>query len=251
MRAASWLWMRRNSKSLLLAAIALLAMPAFARADAPGVYAGLQGLAIVGVHKDIAGSQSGSGAGALLQAGAFGTRFGIRAEGIPPVSIPQAPSAAYGQATPQLSLFNGAARYAVTRDARLWVGAGATIINQRTPLPAKHQVVASRLAGARFELAYRRPLATNRFLEVQFGGAPRLSGSDIFTYSDGSPDVVKPETASEEDLSFAVGVRRAGTELLVGFRTISFSAKYSLTNEAADRNGGVGVMLEWRRLLRP
>lgn len=250
MRAASWSWMRRNSKAALFAAIALLVTPAFARADAPLVYAGVQALAIVGVHKDIAGSQSGSGGGALLQAGAFGKRFGVRAEGIPPVSIPQAASGAYGQATPQLSLFNGAAQYAVTRDARLWLGVGATIINQRTPLPAKDQVVASRLAGARFEVAYRRPLAANRFVEMQFGGAPRLRGSDIFTYSDGSPDVVKPETASEEDLSFAVGIRREYSELLVGFRTINFSAKYSLTNEAADRNNGAGVMLEWRRLLR-
>jgi len=242
--------MQRSSKAPVLAALTLLAFPSVAVADSPGTYAGLQGLAVIGVHKDVAGSQNGGGAGALLQVGIFGRRFGVRAEGIPPVSIPQGASAAYGQATPQFSLFNGAARFAVSRGARVWLGLGATVINQKTPLPAKHQVVASRLAGARYEVAYRHAFLNNRFVEMQLGGAPRLSGSDIFTYSDGSPDVVKPELASEEDLSFAVGMHKANTELLIGFRTINFSAKYALTNAAADRNNGVGIMLEWRRLLR-
>src|SRR5438270_4531907 len=242
--------MQRSSKASLIAALGLLIFPSVAAADSPGTYAGLQGLAVVGVHKDVAGSQNGGGAGALMQAGIFGSRFGVRAEGIPPVSVPQAPSAAYGQATPQLSLFNSAVRFAVSPSARAWLGVGATVINQKTPLPAKHQVVASRLAGARYEVAYRHALLTNRFLEMQFGAAPVLSGSDIYTYSDGSPNVVKPERASEEDISFAVGIRNANTELLVGLRTINFSAKYSLTNEAADRNNGGGVMLKWRRLMR-
>jgi len=250
MRAASWLWMPRSSKAGFVAALALLLMTAPAFADSPGTYAGLQGIAVVGVHKDVAGSQTGSGAGALFQAGVFGPRFGVRAEGIPPVSIPQAGSAAYGQATPQLSLFNAAARYAVSRDARLWLGLGATVINQRTPLPAKSQVVGSRLAGARYEIAYRRGFLGNHFIEMEFGTAPHLSGSDIFTYSDGSPAVVKPEIAAEEDFSVAFGMRRANSELLLGVRSINFAAKFVRTGEAADRNNGAGLMLEWRRLLR-
>ncbi|MBV9271764.1 MAG: hypothetical protein JO165_11760 [Candidatus Eremiobacteraeota bacterium] len=243
--------MRRSSKFAFVASVLLLNLPSIARADPPQIYAGLQGLAVVGVHKDVAGSQHGAGAGALLQLGVFGARFGVKAEGIPPVSIPQAPSRAYGQATPQLSVFNGAARFAVAPDARIWLGFGATVINEKTPLPAMHQTVASRLAGARYEAAYRHEFLKDRFVEMQFGGAPRLSGSDIYTYSDGSPNVVKPEVASEEDGSLALGVRKRNTEWLVGFRTINFSAKYSVTGQAADRNNGGGVMLEWRCLVRP
>ncbi|HET7815250.1 MAG TPA: hypothetical protein VFL13_12870 [Candidatus Baltobacteraceae bacterium] len=213
------------------------------------IYAGLQGLVVTGVHTDAGGAQRGVAPGALIEIGAQGRRFGFRVEGIPPVSLPQAPSAYYGAAVPQLSLFNGAVRYAVNPAATFWVGAGATVINQRTPLPNLSQVVGSRLAGMRYELMYRAPLHGGHFIEILAGGVPHLTGADHFDYSIPHPGVTKPEIASEEDGQVAWGVRTRTGEFLFGARSINFSARFAATGEAADRNNGGGVMVEWRRFL--
>lgn len=214
------------------------------------VYAGVQALLAAGAHTDVAGKQSGLAGGALLQFGVRAQRLQFHAEGIPPVSLPQKPSAFYGQATPQLSLLNAAADVAVDPAAHFWLGAGMTVINQRTPLPNIDQVVASRLGGVRYEATYRRPIGVSNFVEAVFGAAPHLTGTDHYTYSNGSPGIDKPEVAAEEDAMLAYGITRGNTQWLVGVRTINFSARYVLTGEAADRNNGAGAMLEWRQFVR-
>lgn len=239
--------MRASSSLFLAPALALVLLGA---SPAPRVYLGLQALLVAGAHTDVAGRQSGIAGGALLQFGVRGKRIGFHAEGIPPVSLPQAPSAYYGQATPQLSLINSAVDVSVDPAAHWWLGAGMTVINQRTPLPNLNQVVASRLAGARYEASFRMPLGASHFVEAAFGGAPHLTGTDRYTYSDGSPEVDKPEIAAEEDGMFAYGVTRGNTQWLLGLRTINFSARYALTGEAADRNNGAGLLLEWRQYVR-
>lgn len=236
--------MRKSSSLALALAIVLMG------AAPPRVYVGLQALIAAGSHTDVAGRQSGVAGGALLQFGVRGERVAFHAEGIPPVSLPQPPSAFYGQATPQLSLINSTAQFSVDREAHFWLGGGMTVINQRTPLPNLSQVVASRLAGARFEVTYRRPIAVSNFFEVVFGGAPNLTGSDHYTFSNGSPSVDKPEVAAEEDGMIAYGVTRGNTEWLAGVRTINFSARYARTGAAADRNNGAGAILEWRQFVR-
>lgn len=213
------------------------------------VYLGVQGLLAGGTHTDVAGRQSGIAPGVLIQLGACTNRVCVHAEGIPPVSLPQKPSAFYGAATPQLSVLNAALRVAIDPKARLWAGAGETAINQRTPLPNLSQVVTSRLAGVRYEVFYRSALSRGRFIEAGIGAAPHLSGSDVFTYSIPHPRVVKPEVAAEEDALFAFGFVHRDAELLFGVRTISFSARYVVTGEAGDRNNGAGIMLEWRRFI--
>lgn len=238
--------MRRSSSAFA----ALLALALMGASPPPRVYVGVQALLVEGAHTDIAGRQSGVAGGALLQFGVRSKRLGFHAEGIPPVSLPQPPSAYYGQATPQLSLINAAADAAADRDGHWWLGAGMTVINQRTPLPNLDQVVTSRLAGARFELSYRRALGAEHFIECTFGGAPHLTGSDHYTYSDGSPPVDKPELAAEEDAMLAYGITRGNTQWVLGLRTINFSARYSRTGLAADRNNGGGAMLEVRQFLR-
>jgi hypothetical protein len=237
--------MRKNSSALLLLGALLLGA-----APRTHVYAGLQTLLLTGAHTDIAGKQSGVAGGALLQIGLRSNRMNLHFEGIPPVSLPQAPSSFYGQATPQLSLLNGAAQVAVDRLARFWLGLGLTVINQRTPLPNLDQVVASRLAGARYEVSYRVPVAVSRFVEVDFGAAPHLTGIDHFTYSVPAPPIDKPEIAAEEDGMLAYGVTRGNTQWLLGVRSINFSARYTLTGAAADRNNGGGLLLEWRQFIR-
>ncbi|MGZ3499251.1 MAG: hypothetical protein ACXVAK_17100 [Vulcanimicrobiaceae bacterium] len=217
----------------------------------PPFYVGLQALLVTGVHSDVAGSQRGFAPAGLLELGANIRRFGIRIEGIPPISLPQKPSAYYGQATPQLSLINGAVRFAVDPASRLRIGIGSTIINQQTPLPNINQIAQSRLAGVRYEAVYRTPMRGRHFFEAVVGGAPQLFGADHYIYSDGQPAIDKDERASEVDASISVGVRRAQSEVLFGVRTINFAAQFTKTGESADRNNGAGVMVELRRVISP
>ncbi|MFN2448844.1 MAG: hypothetical protein ABR508_03485, partial [Candidatus Baltobacteraceae bacterium] len=225
-------------------------MPLSASIVLAALYAGIQALFLTGMHTDVAGAQRGVAPGALLQIGAQGRRVGFRIEGIPPVGLPQKPSPFYGAATPQLSLFNGAVRYAVDSSSTLWAGFGETVINQKTPLPNLSQVVASRLAGLRYEVMYRALLGSGHFVELIAGGAPHLTGADHYFYSIPHSGVDRPEIAAEEDAQAAWGVRLRGSELLLGARTIDFSARYAATGAAADRNNGAGLMLEWRRFIK-
>jgi hypothetical protein len=241
--------MLQKCRVALVVAAALLPLPAKADTLPARAYVGAQALGLAGVHRDIAGSQYGFALGLLLQAGIEAKRFALHAEGIPPVSLPQRASAAYGQSTPQLSLIDGAVRAAVDRHARFWVGIGMTVINQRTPLPHINQVVSSRLAGARYEVHYANTRGGTHFFEVTIGGAPKLTGSDRYTYSTAHAAVEKPERAAEEDVLMAYGIRHASSEWLIGVRSIAFSAKFEQTSEAADRNNGAGVLLEWRQYL--
>ncbi|HVA28569.1 MAG TPA: hypothetical protein VNF68_10335 [Candidatus Baltobacteraceae bacterium] len=232
------------------ALVAILAL--CATAETPSYnYVGVQGLGIVGAHRDIAGSQYGVGAGPLLQAQVGGKRFNVNVEGIPVVSIPGTrPSVAYGQATPKLGIFNGQAQYALDRKASLWIGLGATIYNQRTPLPAQAQSVSSRLSGVRYTVRYIHPARNGRGIEAFVGVTPTLTGSDVYAFLDGSPPTIRPERASEIDAQVALTWRHGTSEWLFGIRTLNFAARFLDTGEAADRNVGIGPMIEWRHLLR-
>lgn len=218
----------------------------------PHSYVGIQGLAIVGVHRDIAGSQHGVGAGPLAQVHIGLGRMAAQLEGIPVVSIPGTQASAhYGQATPALGIFNGAMEYALSGRRRGWVGIGETIYNQRTPLPNLEQRVSSRLAGVRYTARYRAPLRNAHFVEGFLGITPALWGADRYVYSDGiTPTITKDERASEVDASLALGWDRNASEWLIGLRALNFSAKYTQLGDAADRNVGVGMMLEWRHIIR-
>ncbi len=240
--------MLQNNKLGALAALAML----ITTAETPSYsYVGVQGLVLAGVHRDVAGSQYGVGAGPLIQAHVGLHRFALHLEGIPVVSIPGTrPSVAYGQATPAIGIFNGQAEYAFDRQGFTWIGFGETIYNQRTPLPAKSQTVSSRLAGARFALRYRRPVgAPSRFLEALVGVAPYLSGSDVYVFLDGAPNVIRPERASEVDASLSYGITRSRNQWLFGVRTLNFTARYPVTGLAADRDVGIGPFIEWRSVL--
>lgn len=213
-------------------------------------YIGIQGLVIVGVHRDIAGSQYGIGAGPLIQGQVGGARLNFNFEGIPVVSIPNTrPSVTYGQATPKLGIINYQAQYALDKDASLWIGLGQTVYNQRTPLPAESQSVSSRLSGARYTLRWIHPTRNAHFVEAFFGTAPSLTGSDVYVYLNGAPPTVKPERASEIDASLSLGYRRGNSVWLFGLRTLNFAARFVNTGEAADRNVGIGPIIEWRHLL--
>lgn len=214
-------------------------------------YAGVQGWAASGIHQDVAGTQHGAAVGGFVEIQAGGKRVFVHFEGIPVVSVPQRPSVRYGAATPAVGILDAAMRFGLDRSSKLFAGFGADAINERTPLPNVDQVVASRLAGFRYELGFRQPIGSSHFVEALFGAAPSLFGSDVYTYSIAHPDRVKPEEASEVDYSAAYGVQVRSSELLIGLREINFAAHYVATGLAADRNVGFGAIVEWRATLDP
>jgi hypothetical protein len=239
--------MRKKSKR---AAAALLALLATAQTP-PHTYAGLQGIALIGEHSDIAGVQHGVGAGPLIQVHAGGSRLAVHLEGIPVVSIPGIkPSVAYGQATPAIGIFNGQIEYALDSGANFWIGAGETVYNQRTPLPAQAQEVSSRLAGVRYTFRFRHDLTGAHFVEALVGAAPTLSGNDNYVFLAPRPPVVRPERASEIDASLGFGVDSGENEWVFGVRTLNFAARFIDTGESADRNVGIGPMIEWRHIFK-
>jgi hypothetical protein len=215
------------------------------------VSAGIQGLAIVGEHEDVAGTQHGIGAGPLLQIRGGGHRLALGVEGIPVVSVPEGASAHYGQATPKLGIINGALEYALDQQGHIWFGVGATVYNQSTPLPNLEQEVSSRLAGIRYLVRYRQPLNAAHFVEAVIGAAPTLWGADHYLFTDPTiAPVNRDERASEIDASLSFGWRHKSSEWLFGVRTLNFSARFTATGEAADRNVGIGPLVEWRHLFR-
>jgi hypothetical protein len=240
--------MAAKTKRRVLAA--LLTLCALGATPDPS-YVGLQGLILVGVHRDVAGSQYGVGVGPLVQIHVGTPRFAVHLEGVPVVSIPGVkPSVKYGQATPKLGIFQGQVEAALDKNANFWAGIGETVYNQRTPLPAQAQTVSSRLAGVRLVVRYRRLLAGSRFVEALVGNTPYLSGSDVYVLLNGSPNVVRPERASEVDASLAYGVRHRSSQWLFGVRTLNFTARYPVTGLAADRDVGGGPFVEYRQLIR-
>lgn len=228
----------------------LAALAAFfaTTAATPYSYVGVQILGLIGEHRDVSGTQRGIGAGPLIQAHLGGKHFALHLEGLPVVSIPGVqPSAAYGQATPALGIFNGQVEYAVR--GNFWIGLGETIYNQRTPLPAQAQTVSSRLAGVRYVMRYRRFFGTRHFVDALVGAVPYLSGSDVYVYLDGAPNTIRPERASELDASVEYGISYRRSQWLVGVRALNFTAMYPATGEAADRNVGIGPFIEYRLTL--
>jgi hypothetical protein len=235
----------RLVSSRIVAALAALTLIA----ATPRSYAGVEALLLVGSHTDAAGTQNGVGGGPLLELHAQLDRVAVHLEGIPVISIPGVkPSVAYGQATPALGIFNGQVEVLADRPGFLSVGLGETIYNQRTPLPAIGQTVASRLAGVRYTLRYVRPTRNNHVIEAFVGAAPVLTGADHYTFLDGSPETVKPEQASEIDAQLSLGYVRGSSEWLFGVRTLNFAARFTATGEGADRNVGFGPLIEWRHL---
>ena len=239
--------MRGSLRACALAATVAFSCLGVAQAHGRN-YVGLQLFAVAGVHKDVAGTQYGAGIGPLLQARLGGAKLAIHVEGIPVVAVPQRASAYYGQATPSIGIFNATLGYRFM--PRMSFGVGETVINQRTPLPNLQQVVSSRLAGYRYALRYTEPLRGRRSFEANLGVAPTLWGSDVYVYSDGvTAPVVKPEQAAEIDASLALGFQRPYGEMLLGLRALNFSAKYTATGSAGDRNAGVGLFVEFRKVL--
>ncbi len=214
-------------------------------------YAGVQALALTGVHQDIAGSQRGFAGGGFIELQIGGKRIRLHFEGVPVVSVPQSASAHYGQATPAVGILDGALRFGLDRQGALFLGIGADVINQHTPLPNLDQEVASRLAGLRYELGYRMAIGSSHFLEALVGAVPSLYGTDIYTYGYAHAAEDEPELASEVDYSVAYGIHSRHDELLIGLRAINFASRFTATGAAADRNAGFGLMAEWRALAAP
>ncbi|MDE2573484.1 MAG: hypothetical protein KGM44_13300 [bacterium] len=237
--------MRLRTGRIASALLVLFVLPAAAGAD---TIVGAQALAVSGFHREPGYDQSGTAAAALIELSQRTRRFELHLEGIPVVTTTaHATSAEFGATSPALGLLSATARVALDRRARLWIGAGATIINQRTPLPAMQRTAESRLAGGRYELIARLPLRASHFVEAEVGLIPRMFGADHFLFDDPThAPINKDEHAAETDLALAYGLKRGRDEYLLGIRSINFSADFSRPGDAADRNVAFGLTFEGR-----
>ncbi|TAM60746.1 hypothetical protein EPN52_04525 [bacterium] len=236
--------MRRTM--LTLFTILLTLAPAYA--DPPRTSLGVQALALSGFHREPNYDQSGTGIGALLEVSRRQGPLELHLEGIPVVTTTaHASSAEFGATAPALGVFTATVRVALDRHRRLWVGAGTTVINQRTPLPNMARTAESRLAGGRYEALVQLPVGAVHFVELEAGIIPHLSGADHFLFFDPSiPPINKDEHAAETDAALAYGVRHGRNAYLIGLRSINFSADFSRPGDAADRNVAFGLTFEAR-----
>lgn len=233
---------------LILAVIVALLTLTPALADPPQTALGVQALALSGFHREPNYDQSGTGIGALLELSHRWGRMEIHFEGIPVVTTTaHATSQRFGATAPALGVFSATARLALDAHRRLWLGAGTTIINQRTPLPNLARTAESRLAGGRYEIIARLPLRATHFVELEAGIIPHMFGSDHFLFDDPAhPPINKDEHAAETDVALAYGIRSSHGAYLIGLRSINFSADFSRPGDAADRNVAYGFTFEAR-----
>ena len=126
------------------------------------------------------------------------SNFEITGYGLPPVAIPYQ-NAIQGQVTLRLSIIDATLRVWVP-NGRFGVGVGETIYNQNDALCDGRRVCDGRrraaifaLVGAHYELVARLPFRAGT-LETSLRYAPVMLGTQVSTYSDGTPSRFDPET---------------------------------------------------------
>jgi hypothetical protein len=200
-------------------------------------------------------------------------RFSVFLEGLPPIG-PVAfsdPGPAHATGT-KLSLFDGALRYTLP-GTRLWVGLGATLINQATsyhtvyvePIPGSYTITeiydrvdASRLAGARFEAGANLWTDGRQRVDVSVATSPRMHtlirATGTENYSSTNPNMPPAsyglsesdaETASLLDAQARWSFLRGRSTWTVGLRYINHAATFDYDGSEADRNRLVLPFVGW------
>jgi len=131
----------------------------------------------------------------------------------------------------------------------LAIGAGELVYNQSTNYARADgnaltgtgaETQYSRIAGAHYEVAARLPILADR-LEVELDYAPVLLGTQVSTYTDGSPTRYDPERGEqiETNVQFTHHVGRH-TDMIFGVRYVNFTAAYDIPSKPlSDRNAAV------------
>lgn len=173
------------------------------------------------------------------------SNFEITGYGLPPVAIPYQ-NAIQGQVTLRLSIIDATLRVWVP-NGRFGVGVGETIYNQNTHYATADafatggdELQYSRLVGAHYELVARLPFRAG-MLETSLRYAPVMLGTQVSTYSDGTPSRFDPEIGEQIDGNVRY-VHNVGhhTYAALGVRYVNFTAAYDVPGKPlSDRNAAV------------
>jgi len=176
------------------------------------------------------------------------SNFEITAYGLPPtIPIPYT-DAIQGSVALRLSILNGIFRV-WDPHGRFALGAGELVYNQTTSYQRADgyaltgtggQTQYSRIVGAQYEAVARMPLHADR-LEVELDYAPVLLGTQVSTYTDGSPTRYNPERGNQIETNLRI-THHVGkhTDMIFGVRYVNFTAAYDVPGHPlSDRNAAV------------
>lgn len=184
----------------------------------------------------------------LLEGNLHYSIFELTAYGLPPtIPIPYT-DAIQGSVALRLAILNATLRV-WDPSGRFAIGAGELVYNQTTSYAHADgyaltgtggQTQYSRIAGAHYQAATRIPVHADR-LEIYLDYAPVLLGTQVSTYTDGSPTRLNPERGEqiETNLQFTHHVGRH-TDMIFGVRYVNFTAAYDIPSKPlSDRNAAV------------
>jgi hypothetical protein len=184
----------------------------------------------------------------LLEGNLRYSLFELTAYGLPPtIPIPYT-DAIQGSVALRLSILNATLRV-WDPSGRFAIGAGELVYNQTTSYARADgyaltgtggQTQYSRIAGAHYQAATRIPVHADR-LEIYLDYAPVLLGTQVSTYTDGSPTLFNPERGQqiETNVQFTHHVGRH-TDMVFGVRYVNFTAAYDIPSRPlSDRNAAV------------
>jgi hypothetical protein len=213
---------------------------------------GLQALYFNGTHFEIDGSQHFAVPAALLQVRQRWKAIDLYVEGIPSTgghSYLAAPTG-FAQPVTSLSVFDAVSHVRLDRPGRLWAGAGLAIVNQITSIGSPPTSAASRVVGGRYELEADLPLGPRGTVEMRAAFMPAMHGT---VYAQ-SPFIYPfrisaSEKAESTDLTGEYVLRSHRMRYGLGVRAINYVAHFVTPDELADRNSGLGIILEARYAL--
>jgi hypothetical protein len=184
----------------------------------------------------------------LLEGNVHFSNLELTAYGLPPtIPIPYT-DAIQGSVALRLSILNATLRV-WDPTGHFAIGAGELVYNQSTNYARADgnaltgtgaETQYSRIAGAHYEVAARLPILADR-LEVELDYAPVLLGTQVSTYTDGSPTLYNPERGEqiETNVQFTHHVGRH-TDMIFGVRYVNFTAAYDVPSKPlSDRNAAV------------
>jgi len=210
---------------------------------------GILAAVLAGTHvgSDNPQPDSGVAAGALLELTQRWNRFRIHLEGIPEVRVDGNSTGNYGRSSASLSILNATASLALDPKQTFRAGFGFQLVNESNFNGVNGNLDQSRVTSPRFEGVARLPAAHRHFVELTFADMPRIGGVLHIFDQDLQAATPKPELGAEVDYAAAYGWRNAhGSEVLLGYRGLSYHTRNTDNGELVDRNVGGGVTLEVR-----
>jgi len=215
---------------------------------------GLQGLYIAGTHEEINGSQQFNIPAALLNARQRWNAFELYVEGIPSTGSHAylTPPSGFPQPVTSLSLLNALAQVRLDRAGRLWAGGGISVVNQITSIGRPPYSAASRVTGGRYELEGDLPVGRNGATELRAAFMPAMHGAIVAQLPPYlASQLPSSEKAETTDFTGEYVLRSGRMRYGAGFRVINYVAHFVTPPEFADRNSGIGYILEIRYAVAP